>query len=82
MAKQKTSTASYIIKLLIGIFLMYGINPMGINAAGILPAGYAAIGIFIGVLFLILTGYGLILPAMLGLFAIIQTGVYTPATMI
>ena len=82
MAKKQTSTGAYIGKLVIGLILMYGIYPLGLNAAGIQPAGFAALGIFVGVLFLILTGYGLILPAMLGLFAIIQTGVYTPATMI
>ena len=79
---KKTSTTAYVIKLLIGLFLMYGFRFVCPSWGGISSAGIGAIGIFIGILFLIISDFGLIMPAILGMFAVVCTGAYTPGSAI
>lgn len=76
MAKQ-ASSASYIVKLLIGLFFIFGFGLVCPPWGGITQVGMTAIGIFLGVVFLIVTGYGLIMPSLVGMFALLLTGYYT-----
>ncbi len=82
LIRKKSDTGAYIVKLLIGLFLMFGFSYVCPSWGGISQAGIAAIGIFAGVLFWILTGFGLIMPAIIGMFAVMCTGVYDAGSMI
>lgn len=75
--KKAQSSTAYLVKLLIGLFMIFVFGLVCPSWGGITSTGIKAIGIFIGVVFLIVTGYGLTMPSMVGMFALLLTGYYT-----
>jgi len=82
MAQTKSFDWKYWLKLVIGLFLMFASQYVFPTWAGVTPVGVAAVGIFAGVVFLISTGFGLLFPAILGMFAMQLTGFYTSGSII
>lgn len=80
--KKRESTSVYYLKLIIGLFLMFGFGHICPTWGGITQVGVMALGIFIGVVFLIVTGYGLVMPSLVGMFALLLTGFYSSNAMI
>jgi sodium-dependent dicarboxylate transporter 2/3/5 len=74
--KKQQSNTIYVIKLLIGLFLMFGFGFLCPSWGGIAQQGLSAIGIFIGAVFLIATGCGLIPVCCMGLVACYVSGFY------
>lgn len=72
----------YFVKLGIGLVLMFGSQYIFPTWAEITPVGVAAIGIFLSILFLSTTGFGLIFPSILGMFAMQLTGYYDSASIL
>ena len=80
-ASNKTS-ASYYIKLLICILFMFFFNKIVPSWGGITETGVAAIGIFIGLVLMIVFDFGLIPATMMAVFAVVMTGFYDGNTVI
>lgn len=60
--------------LAIGLFLIFGFGAVAPTWSLVTRTGVQGIGIFVGVVFLTCTNFGLIMPALLGMFSIILTG--------
>lgn len=82
MIKTKNYDLKFFIKLAIGLFCMFGFSYVFPVWADVTPAGVAAVGIFIGVVLLMSTGFGLLFPAIIGMFAMQMTGHYDSATIV
>lgn len=76
---KKKSRANYIIHLAIAVFFMFVFGYICPTWADVTRQGVQAIGIFIGGIWLISTGYGLAVPSLMIMFAMILTG-YTTGT--
>ena len=82
MAQKKQQTmASYCIKLLICLLFMFAFRYIP-GWHGITPNGMSAIGIFIGLVLMIVFNFGLIQATCLAIFAVVSTGFYTGSTVI
>ena len=82
MAQKKQQTmASYCIKLLICLLFMFAFRYIP-GWHGITPNGMSAIGIFIGLVLMIVFNFGLIQATCLAIFAVVTTGFYTGSTVI
>ena len=80
---KKQGYGPYIIKLLIGLFLIFVFGWICPTWGDISRAGIQTIWIFFGLIFLLSNSqFGLILPALLGFIAVLLTGVYTPEGLI
>lgn len=71
--KKVYSTPKYVILLAIGLFIMFGLGRIVPTWGPVTPQGVNIICIFIGTLYLLLAGYGLIVPSMLAMFAMVIT---------
>jgi len=73
-APQKTmSTRKYLIYLVIGLFFMFVFGYICPTWGPVTRTGVNAISIFAATLFMVTTGFGLIIPSMLAMFAITLT---------
>ena len=81
VTEKKGTPASYYIKLLVCFACMFGFKYIP-GWAGITPEGMAAIGIFIGLVLMIVFNFGLIASCTIAIFAVVNTGFYTGSTII
>ena len=82
MPKAKPYDWKFYVKLCIALVLMFGSGKLFPTWATVTPVGVSAIGIFIGVLLMVTTGFGMIFPCILGMFAMQLTGYYNSATIL
>ena len=78
----KKQDKTYGVRLIFGLFLMFGFGYVVPAWGGITQSGIAAIGVFLGMLFLTSTGFGLIFPSLVGLCAMQMTGYYTSVSVV
>lgn len=79
---KKQNNSVYIIKLLIGLFFLFGFGFVCPSWGGITLSGMQSIGIFFGLVFMISCGdFGLITPSLLGFVALTITDAYVPSTL-
>lgn len=77
MAETKKSNVSYWVWTVIGLFLMFGFGKVVQPFAGITPVGVSVIGIFVGVLVIILATGETFWPTVMGIFALVMCGYST-----
>lgn len=82
MAKTKNYDWKFMTKLVIGLFCMFGFRYVCPTWADVTPVGVAAVGIFIGVVLLMSSGFGLLFPSIIGMFAMQMTGFYNSDTIV
>ena len=76
-AKVNSTPVSYYIKLLVCLIFMFLFNRIVPSWGGITPIGLSAIGIFIGLILMIVFDFGLIPSTCLAMFAIVHSGFMT-----
>lgn len=79
---KKQSSVSYILKLFVGLFFLYGFGLICPAWGGISRQGIGAIGIFIGTVWMIIMEFNLIPSCILSLAACLMTGFYTSSTLL
>ena len=72
-------TPKKLICLCIGLFLMFGFGLVCPTWSTVTPTGVKVLGVFLGWIFFMITGFGLMVPSLLSMFALLLTGFYTPA---
>lgn len=82
MSTNKNYDWKYITKLLIGLFFLFCGGHIFPTWADVTPVGVSAVSIFIGVVFLMSSGFGMLFPSLLGMFAMQLTGYYTSSTIV
>lgn len=74
--------AKYIVKLAIGLFLIFGFGMVCPSWGGISRTGIQTIGIFFGLIFLLSNSeFGLVLPSLIGFIAVLLTDIYDPTSL-
>ena len=81
-AKVNSTPVSYYIKLLVCLIFMFLFNRIVPSWGGITPIGLSAIGIFIGLILMIVFDFGLIPSTCLAMFAIVHSGFMTGSELI
>lgn len=79
MTETKNNNVSYYVWSVIGLLFMFGFGKVVPPFAGITPVGVSILGVFIGVLIIILATNETFWPCVMGLFAIVMCG-YTTAS--
>lgn len=82
MGKSKAYTTKQLIHLAVSLFLMFGFGLICPSWGGITRLGLQAIGIFLGGVWLIANRFGMVLPSLLIMFAMITTGYIDANTII
>ena len=78
MSNAKTGyTPKTLVYLIIGILLMFVFGQVCPTWAAVTDPGVKIIGVFLGWIFLVITGFGLMIPSLLAMFAMLFTGFYT-----
>lgn len=80
--KKQQSFISYVWKLVVGIFFLFGFGLICPSWGGITRQGITAIGIFIGTVWMIVMGFNLIPSCILSMAASLMSGFYTSATLL
>ncbi len=73
-------TPKKMVFLLIGIFLMFVFGKVCPTWSTVTETGVQIIGVFLGWIVLSISGFGLMIPSLLAMFAMTQTDFYTSAT--
>ena len=80
MSEVKTGyTPKQIIYLFIGMLLMFVFGQVCPAWATVTEPGVKIIGVFLGWIFLVITGFGLMIPSLLAMFGMLFTGFYSAA---
>ena len=67
---------SYYIKLLVAVFLMFFFSKIVPPWGGITEQGLASLGIFLGLVWMIINNFGLVSACAIAIFAVVMTGFY------
>lgn len=82
MAPTKNYDWKFIVKLVVGLFCMFAFRLVCPTWAEVTPVGVSAVGIFIGVVLLMSSGFGMLFPSIMGMFAMQMTGFYNSDTIV
>lgn len=82
MAQTKNYDWKFVVKLVVGLFCMFGFRYVCPTWAEVTPVGVSAVGIFIGVVLLMSSGFGMLFPSIIGMFAMQMTGFYDSTTIV
>lgn len=78
MSKAKAGyTPKKLIYLFIGAFLMFVFGQVCPTWATVTEPGVKILGVFLGWIFLVITNFGLMIPSLMAMFAMLLTGFYT-----
>jgi len=78
MSKAETGyTPKELVYLSIGVFLMFVFGHICPTWATVTEPGVKIIGVFLGWIFIVITGFGLMIPSLMAIFAMLLTGFYT-----
>lgn len=78
-ALNKNITKKQLIYLIISLFLQFGFGHLCPTWSTVTPIGIQMIGVFLGWILLMVTGFGMMVPALLSFLAMLVTGYYTPS---
>lgn len=80
MSKTKTGyTPKKLVYLFIGIFFMFIFGQVCPTWSTVTEPGVKITGVFLGWIFMMITGFGLMIPSLMAMFAMLLTGFYTAA---
>lgn len=71
-------TTKKIVYLIIGLFFFFGFGYVCPTWSTITPVGVSMLGAFLGWIFMMISGFGLMMPSLLAMVSMLLTGFYTP----
>ena len=71
-------TTKKIVYLIIGLFFFFGFGYVCPIWSTITPVGVSMLGAFLGWIFMMISGFGLMMPSLLAMVSMLLTGFYTP----
>lgn len=77
--KPTTYTPKKLIHLVISLFFFFGFGLICPTWSTVTPVGVKILGVFFGWIYMMITGFGLMIPSLISMFAMVLTDFYTPA---
>lgn len=68
-----------LVYLFIGLFFFFGFGYICPTWSAVTPVGVSMLGAFLGWIFMMISGFGLMMPSLLAMVSMLLTGFYTPA---